>query len=469
VLSTAGAEEFEKNRQRLLELAAKHMAVELGRVTAPLEDLWRIRDERLRALVEHAREHSRWHGARLGSVELSSLSGSDLSMIPPMTKADLMDNWDEIVCDPRLSLELASRHLERIARDGAAFLLDEYQVVATGGSTGRRAIVVVDLESFALGLVTIQRRAFWLRLLSGEMRELPIRVASLASVNPVHMGGALNACFSQPNLVRMVPVGLSRPISEIVDLLNHLDPQVLAGYASVLHELALQKLGGALRIQPTSIESVGEPLLPEARARIEEAFGVWVNNLWGSTEGGYLASSYPRTEGLVINEDVCVLEPVDERNRPVPPGQRAAKVLVTNLLNRVMPLIRYEITDEVTLLEPLPDGPWHGRRVADIQGRQDDAFHYAGGVFVHPHLFRSVLTRVADVAEYQVVQTAEGAEVAIVGGEQLDPSEVAQSLESELKRAGLAGAAVRVSRVDRLERHAYSGKLRRFVPLPGAG
>jgi phenylacetate-coenzyme A ligase PaaK-like adenylate-forming protein len=318
-------------------------------------------------------------------------------------------------------------------------------------------------------LVTIQRRAFWLRLLSGEMRELPIRVASLASVNPVHMGGALNACFSQPNLVRMVPVGLSRPISEIVDLLNHLDPQVLAGYASVLHELALQKLGGALRIQPTSIESVGEPLLPEARARIEEAFGVWVNNLWGSTEGGYLASSYPRTEGLVINEDVCVLEPVDERNRPVPPGQRAAKVLVTNLLNRAMPLIRYEITDEVTLLEPLPDGPWHGRRVADIQGRQDDAFHYAGGVFVHPHLFRSVLTRVADVAEYQVVQTAEGAEVAIVGGEQLDPSEVAQSLESELKRAGLAGAAVRVSRVDRLERHAYSGKLRRFVPLPGAG
>jgi len=469
VTSTSSVEEFEKSRQRLLKLVAKHIAVEMGRVTASLEDLWKIRDERLRALVEHAREHSRWHAERLGSVEPSSLHGSDLSMIPPMTKADLMDNWDEIACDPRLSLDLASRHLDRIARDGAAFLLDEYLVLATGGSSGRRAIVALDFEGFALGMVMIQRRAFWLRLKSGDVGELPVRVASLASVNPVHMGGALNACFSQPNLVKMLPVGLSRPISEIVHHLNEMEPHVLAGYASVLHELALQKLAGALTIQPAAVEAAGEPLLPEARACIEEAFGVRINNLWGSTEGGYFASTYPGTEGLVINEDICVLEPVDERNRPVPPGQRAAKVLVTNLLNRVLPLIRYEITDEVTLLEPLPDGPWHGRRVADIQGRRDDAFRYAGGVFVHPHLFRSVLTQLVDVAEYQVVQTTGGAEVAIVAGKAIDPRAAAKRLEDELEAAGLAGAVVRVSRVDRLERHPQSGKLKRFVPLSSPG
>ena len=463
------SEIFEKHRQRQLERVARYLPIELERVAAPLEELWKIRDCRLRALLEHARRYSRWHAKRLESIEVSSLSGSDLSMIPAMTKTDLMENWNEIVCDPRLSLELASRHLERIARDGPAYLLDEYQVVATGGSSGRRAVVVLDFDGFALGLVALQRRALWLRLQSGEVGDLPVRVASLASVNPVHLGGTLNACFSNPALVQMYPVAISRPISEIVTSLNEIQPHLLAGYASVLHELALEKQSGALAIEPRGINATGEPLLPEARARIEEAFGVQVINLWGSTEGGYFASTYPGTEGLVINEDTCLLEPVDEHNRPVVPGQRAAKVLVTNLLNQVLPVIRYEITDEVTLLEPLPDGPWHGRRVADIQGRMDDAFRYSGGVFVHPHLFRSVLTQLVDVAEYQVVQTAGGAEVAIVAGEAVDPRAAAKRLEDELEAAGLTGAVVRVSRVDRLERHPQSGKLKRFVPLSRAG
>ena len=40
---------------------------------------------------------------------------------------------------------------------------------------------------------------------------------------------------------------------------------------------------------------------------------------------------------LHINEDACVLEPVDDDRRPVPYGQTASRVLVTNLLNVVQP------------------------------------------------------------------------------------------------------------------------------------
>jgi hypothetical protein len=73
------------------------------------------------------------------------------------------------------------------------------------------------------------------------------------------------------------------------------------------------------------------------------------------------------------------------------------------------------------------------------------------------------------VAEYQVVQTSGGAEVAIVGGETLDTNATARRLEDALEAAGLSGAVVRVSRVARLERHRESGKLKRFVPLGRAG
>ena len=40
---------------------------------------------------------------------------------------------------------------------------------------------------------------------------------------------------------------------------------------------------------------------------------------------------------------------VDDEYRPVPAGVPGAKVLVTNLYNRVQPLIRYEVGDVVTL------------------------------------------------------------------------------------------------------------------------
>ena len=82
--------------------------------------------------------------------------------------------------------------------------------------------------------------------------------------------------------------------------------------------------------------------------------------------------------------------------KPVPPGVRSAKIYVTNLINPLLPLIRYEITDEVTVLnEPCACGSAF-TRVADIQGRNDDVFVYANGIAVHPHVFRSRLAQESD-------------------------------------------------------------------------
>jgi phenylacetate-coenzyme A ligase PaaK-like adenylate-forming protein len=98
---------------------------------------------------------------------------------------------------------------------------------------------------------------------------------------------------------------------------------------------------------------------------------------------------------------------VDADNRPVDQGVRARKLLVTNVINHAMPLIRYELTDEITVLDESNPDPWTGRRIADIEGRSDDIFTY-DGVEVHPYVFRSVIGRHRDVLEYQVRQTATG-------------------------------------------------------------
>ncbi|HLX86973.1 MAG TPA: hypothetical protein VKR22_00725, partial [Acidimicrobiales bacterium] len=162
-----------------------------------------------------------------------------------------------------------------------------------------------------------------------------------------------------------------------------------------------------------------------------------------------------------------IIEPVDEHGNPVPVGIPSAKIYVTNLFNPVLPLIRYELTDQVVLLdEPCPCGSAH-RRVADIQGRLDDRFEYPQGVRIHPHVFRSVLSRQPNVIEYQVTQTPSGAEISIVASGEVGSGELEGAIEAELRHAGLGVARVVVKPVERLERIA-SGKVRRFVPLLSA-
>jgi phenylacetate-coenzyme A ligase PaaK-like adenylate-forming protein len=197
---------------------------------------------------------------------------------------------------------------------------------------------------------------------------------------------------------------------------------------------------------------------------------VWqapIFNGFGSTEG-LMGGSCSAGRGLHLSDDLFVIEPVGADGNPVPPGVRAAKVYLTSLYNRTQPLIRYELTDEVVVLDgPCPCGT-SLLRIEDIQGRLDDAFTYAGGVRVHPFTFRSVLGRERSIVEYQVRQTARGADVRARCEGPVDAARIAEALRAALIGAGLTGAEVSVTPVEGLDRQA-TGKLRRFVPLRGTG
>jgi phenylacetate-coenzyme A ligase PaaK-like adenylate-forming protein len=166
-----------------------------------------------------------------------------------------------------------------------------------------------------------------------------------------------------------------------------------------------------------------------------------------------------------LNEDIAVCEPIDIGGLPVADGTPAAKLLVTNVVNRVLPLIRYELTDEVTFLaEPNPD-PWTGRRIADVQGRLDDMFTYATGVVVHPHVFRSALGRRQGILDYQVRQLPRGADIAIRTTEPVNLQDLTGELVGVLTHLGLGHPEVSIRVVADFNRQAGTGKLRRFVPL----
>src|SRR4030095_4253022 len=158
---------------------------------------------------------------------------------------------------------------------------------------------------------------------------------------------------------------------------------------------------GRLRVKPALVMCASEPLLPEMRASIEEVWNVRVVNRYFTSEGPS-PSDCGAGYGMHLNEDVCIFEPVDEHGAPVAVGQRAAKLFVTPLFNLAQPLIRYELTDEVTLKDAACPCGSGMRLIDDIGGRSDDTFLYAGGVVAHPMLFRSPLGRQRNIVEYQV-------------------------------------------------------------------
>ena len=434
---------------------------QLERLSWSRERLQAERQRSLRTLIEVAQQQSTWHRKRLAHLNARLLREQDLTDIPVMTKQDLMANFDLIVTDPRLRLDVLEDYLGGLTSD--AYLFDRYHVVTSGGSSGRRGVFVYDWQAWTLCFLTLRRYSLLKITYDQNVERKPVVMAKIGSATALHVSSAISQTFSSPSLsIHRFPMTL--PTEKMVEGLNSLQPELLEGYSSVLFRLAKQALSGRLRIAPRWVSSISEPLLPEIRRAAEEAWKVPVLNVWGTSEGGGCAASCGLGPWMHLTDDLLLIEPVDDHGAPTPPGVRSAKVYLTNLYTLTMPLIRYEITDRVTLMDGLCPCGSHHRRIEDVSGRLDDDFVFAAGPTVHPVVFESALAAERNVLEYQVRQTARGAMIAVVCTGEIDEERLRARIARALAEVGLADPEVKIARIQDLER-LHSGKLKRFVPL----
>jgi phenylacetate-coenzyme A ligase PaaK-like adenylate-forming protein len=252
------------------------------------------------------------------------------------------------------------------------------------------------------------------------------------------------------------------PFEEVLTAVRTFAPTHVVGYASVIGRLARCTLEGDLEIRPVRVSTNSEPLSDEDRDAITAAWDAPIHNLWGSTEIGVQAVGCGHGDGLHVCEDEVVLERVGADGSPVGPDQPAVRTLATGLAGTTFPFIRYDLGDEVTMLPGQCACGSSLVRVAAVAGRRDDDFRY-GSQTVPASSFRYVLGTDPAISEYQVRQTRTGAEVLVVGSPQ--PDAVAASLADAVLNHGLTNPEIDVILVPAIERHAATGKLRRFIPL----
>lgn len=412
----------------------------------------------LRALLRHVLASSPFHARRLAEVDAERFEVEDLATLPTMTKADLMGEFDEVLTDRRLSRALCERALAA-TQDEPKPMLGEFVCLASGGSSGQRGVFLLDTHALVEFFCALNRQTMQRLLAAGGPPPGGFGIAMVAAASAVHATGCAPA-WTAGSATPIVAVPATLRLETIVARLEELQSPVLYGYPSLLVRLAREKAAGRLRIAPLAVTSTSETLLPEWRAAIEDAFGVPISNTFGSSEG-LVGVSPPGEEAIVFNDDVCIVELVDAGNRPVPPGAPSENILVTNLANRIQPLIRYEITDRFVRH---PAAAEHGHLRATVEGRSDDVLRW-GRVEVHPLTVRSVLVKQPAVTDYQVRQTENGLELRCLTAGALDGDALRTRLREALAVAGLRDAAVSVRCVDALERHPETGKVRRFLRL----
>jgi len=448
------------DRLRAAHLADVRASLEdhVARLDWPPERIERYRTERLRALLAFAGERSPFHRARMSGIDPATATVDDLVRIPPMQKREAQDEWDAIVTNPDIDRAGAEQVLAR--QPWFSYTASGLQVFSSGGSSGVRGVYVWDWAQF----VTLACLAWRWQVRAERAAGTDGRRACLAVLEagePPHASTPLFDVATGPSTTTVV-IAAGAPFDQVLRAVADARPTHLVGYASVVGRLARAASAGELDIRPVRVSTNSEPLTVEDRYAIDAAWAAPVHNLWGSTEIGVQAVGCGLGDGLHICADEVILERVDEAGRPVGADEPAARTLASGLAGRTFPFIRYDLGDEVTLLPGRCPCGSAMPRVADISGRRDDDFHYDGRL-VPASAFRYVLGTDPQISEYQVHQTARGADVLVVGSP--DTAAVAAALVAALRPFGLPQAEIGVHIVDRIARHASTGKLKRFVAL----
>ena len=365
-------------------------------------------------------------------------------------------HFDEAVTAPGLRLADLEQHLRSLAVEGGdpgVPWKGRWWAAATAGTAGPRGTFIWDRSEWATVLASYARANDWAGIQAGPRR--PLKVALVSSRVPSHQSAVVGASL-RSGLVPTLRLDVTAPIDETVAALNRFQPRSLVGYASALRPLAVEQLSGRLKISPQAVMSASEVLTPPAAQELEKAWGTAPFDVYAATETAGIASPCV-FRNRHLYEDLLIVDPVDREGNKVPPGTTGARVLVTVLFSRTLPLIRYEMSDSVRLGGR---GCPCGRSftlLEGIEGRIEDVLDLpgrAGAVSVHPIVFHHVLDQAAK-AGWQVVQEPAGLRILLAG---IAAGSTAQGVQAAvagaLTAAGVVDTPVDVAVVDQLERTA---------------
>ncbi len=315
-----------------------------------------------------------WAAAGVHPSDVKSLA--DLANFPILPKIDVRTRGDEL--------------------HSSAYANAKVRTKTTSGSTGVPLKIVLDERGAQWKTACTLRADEWSGWRRGQ------RVAKVWG-NPEYRHFGLRGRFTNAIVDRAVyldTIGLtSERIGEFAAKLRRHKPGMIFGHAHSLYLLACAlKKSKIDDIRPNGIVSTAMPLHEWQRVVIEEVFGSPATNRYGCEEVSLIACQCEKHAGLHVAAESVYTE-VDGN----PSG--TGKLLVTDLSNAAMPLIRYEIGDVVTLSDT-PCSCGRGLPVIDkVEGRDADFVVTPSGSLISGiSLTENFAMHIRGAAQVQLIQ-----------------------------------------------------------------
>ncbi|MGP9683437.1 MULTISPECIES: phenylacetate--CoA ligase family protein [unclassified Brachybacterium] len=243
--------------------------------------------------------------------------------------------------------------------------------------------------------------------------------------------------------------------------LNRIRPRLLEGYVGALLEFAdfLERKGLTVPA-PLAVATTAAPLTTSARLRLESVLGAPVFDEYRGSEFGWMAGECEQRDGLHIFSDVRRIEVVDENGDPAAPGE-LGDLVITDLRNRVFPLIRYRTGDRGILRAqpcacgrslPLMEQP-QGRTIDMIRLPSGAVLaHRITGMFgAHPEAVR--LFQIHQLADHSIT-------IRVVPGDGTDARSLIESTVQDLRSRIHHEVPVRIEYVNSLP---YTGGKTKYI------
>lgn len=391
----------------------------------------RLQLDSLRALLDHASRNITYWRELFGNLrfdprEVRSLG--DLSVLPVLTREIINERYDDLV-DPA--------HRGRNIHKG------------TSGTSGVPLKFEYCNESEAWRQATRLRGYGW----AGYRMGLPT-VHYWGAGSGVPRGLAGGKVHLDRALRREVYVDAAKQdeasLCNAAAVFSRIKPHCIIAYTQALAAFARWAAERGLRDWPDARVLCGaEALLPHDREAIASAFGPHIFETYGSRETMLVAAECEIHDGMHLSDENLLVE-IDRDGQPVPAGE-PGDVLITDLHNYGMPLIRYANGDLATMAHDGTCACGRGlRKLARVEGRSTDTLRDANGDPVPGMLIISLLAHEAGLLRaFQGIQKPSGEiELKIVRGRDWDEAR----LHTTLRRIEpyFKGLPVRVSYCDEI-------------------
>jgi phenylacetate-CoA ligase len=351
--------------------------------------LTRLQEERLRAQLRHAHEHSPFYRRKLDAAGVRPedvRTIADVRRLPFTTKDELKQDQAE---HPLWGTLLAVPFEECL------------RVHMTSATTGR-PLAFLDTREDWYGFYHSYARA----LFAFGVRPADMVMAAFSYGPWIGYWSGFHAAQDLGCLV--FPAG-GLSTDQRLDALCTYPITVLGctpSYALFLAEHAARKGIDLAKDSKVRITwHTGEPgaSIPATKARIEAAFGAQAFDLPGLTEIAAWGFECDARSGLThVNEDYCYPEVLDEEDRPVKPGEKG-ELVFSSLYRKAMPLLRYRTRDLVQLADrPCPCGRTLVAFEGGVLARLDD-MKKVRGIIVYPRRIEEIVRVHRGVDEFQIV------------------------------------------------------------------